>query len=70
MERIKIGSQTQGHFANAESDEYRRWKEAKTSIYPIHIKDILVHIADATRISPAEREKALFIVQRTNAPKN
>lgn len=66
MKRIKLDPQTKGPFANAESDEYRRWKEAKFSPYPINIKDIFVDIANAEKVSPTERGKALSIVQRTN----
>ncbi len=66
MERIKSSPQTQGPFANAESDDYRRWREAKISTYPINIKDIFIDIANAENASPAEREKALSIVQCTN----
>lgn len=54
------------HFALDERDAYRAWRERKLAGYPTSVGELVVEVADPTRLTPAERGALLERCARAN----
>jgi hypothetical protein len=53
-------------FNLADVEAYRRWRDARLSGYPRATADLIVPVNDPRALTPAEHEKLLALVRKTN----